>query len=140
MLAAGGWLWRRGERTKDPAKQGRGLIGKMIAKPGPKEAFIVGLLVYGPSLTFVAAIQEVATSKDSVAASIGAIAFVIAITVLFIWLPLVLYLIAPERTGRVLGNFNGWLRSHGHVLAVGALAIGGVVVTIDGILGLTGTI
>jgi hypothetical protein len=135
MLLAGGWLARRGARKPDPAKQGKGIISRMIAKPGPREAFLVGLLVYSPSLTFVAAIQVVATSKDSVAASVGAIAFVIAITVLFVWGPLVLYLLMPERTGRLLRGFNGWLRSHGHLLAVGALLIGGVVLTIDGIIG-----
>lgn len=140
MLLAGGWLARRGARPPDPAKQGKGIISRMIAKPGPKEAFIVGLLVYSPSLTFVAAIQVVATSSESVAATVGAIAFVIVITVVFVWLPLVLYVVTPDRTGRLLGSFNGWLRSHGHVLAVGALAVGGAVLTINGILGVTGVI
>ena len=92
-----------------------------------------------PSLTFVAAVQTVATSKDSVAESVLALILVIAITLLFVWVPFVLYLLMPERTGRVLRAFNAWLRTHGHQILVGALVLGGVVLTIDGILGLTGS-
>ncbi len=138
MLLCGGWLLRRGERKRDPAKQDQGFISRMIARPGPRAAFLVGLVVYSPSLTFVAAVQVVATSNDGIAAAIGAIAFIIAITVIFVWLPLVLYLLMPDRTGRLLGSFNGWLRTHGHVLLVGALLVGGALLTSDGILGLTG--
>ncbi len=65
---------------------------------------------------------------------------IIAITITFVWLPLVLYLLAPERTSRILRNFNEWLRSHGHVLTVGALLVGGVLLTLNGILGVTGVV
>ena len=109
----------------------------MIAQPGPKEAFIVGILVYSPSLTFVAAVQTVATSKDSIAASVLAIVLIVAITLLFVWVPFLLYLLMPDRTGRLLGSFNGWLRTHGHQILVAGLFAAGVIVTIDGIRGLT---
>ncbi len=68
--------------------------------------------------------QTVATSKDSVAAAVLALVLVEAITLLFVWLPFLLYLLMPERTGRVLGSFNAWLRSHGHQILVGALLLG----------------
>lgn len=140
MLAAGGYLRRRGPKVRDPAKQGKGVIARLMAKPGGKAAFIVGVLVYSPSLTFIAAVQVVATSKQSIAGSVLDLAVVIAITITFVWLPFLLYLLAPERTSRTLGNFNGWLRSHGHVLTVGALLVGGALLTLNGILGLTGVV
>jgi Sap, sulfolipid-1-addressing protein len=118
-------------------KQNGGMIARLVARPGPKTAFLVGVIVYSPSLTFVAAVQSVATSNDDVASSVLALAVVIAITLVFVWGPLLLYLLMPDRTGRVLGSFNGWLRAHGHVLLMGALIVGGIVLTIDGILGLT---
>jgi hypothetical protein len=140
MLLVGGYLRRRGPKKKDPAKQNSGLINRMIARPGPKEAFLVGILVYSPSLTFIGAVQTVATSKDDLTDSVLAIALIIAITLLFVWLPFLLYLLAPDRTSRILSSFNGWLRSHGYVLTVGALLIFGVFLTLDGILGLTGVV
>jgi hypothetical protein len=118
-------------------QKGPGLISRMIAQPGPKEAFIVGILVYSPSLTFVAAVQTVATSRDSIAASVLTIFLIVAITLLFVWVPFLLYLLMPERTGRLLGSFNEWLRTHGHQILVGGLFAAGIIVTIDGILGLT---
>jgi Sap, sulfolipid-1-addressing protein len=140
ILAVGLYLRRRGPRGKDPAKQNQGLVARMIARPGPKTAFIVGLLVYGPSLTFVAAVQVVATSREPTVTSVLLLALIIAITVAFVWLPLVLHLFMPDRTGRLLASFNGWLRSHGRLLVVGALIVGGAVLTIDGILGLAGAV
>ncbi len=155
MLLAGVYVLRRGRRKsragqEDAAakagetgqagkagKQNEGMIARLIARPGPKTAFLVGIIVYSPSLTFVAAVQTVATSHDDAASSVLALAIVIAITLAFVWVPLVLYLLMPERTGRVLGAFNAWLRSHGQLLLVGALIAGGVLVTIDGIVGLT---
>jgi hypothetical protein len=139
MLLAAGWLLRRaGRAQKHGARQHQSLVNRMIARPGPKTAFLTGLLVYSPSLTFLAAIEVVATSKASVGASVGAIILVVVITLAFIWLPFGLYLIMPERTSRVLTGFNGWLRAHGQRLLVGALFLAGAVVTADGILGLTG--
>jgi hypothetical protein len=140
ILIAGSYLRRRGPKRPDPAKKDKGLMSRMLARPGTKEAFILGVLVYSPSLTFVAAVQVVATAKQSLIASVLDLAVVIAITIVFVWLPLVLYLLAPARTGRVLTQFNSWLRSHGHVLVVGALLVGGVLLTLNGILGLTGVV
>lgn len=140
ILAVGLYLQRRGPRRKDPAKQDQGLIARMIAHPSRKTAFIVGMLVYGPSLTFVAAVEVVATSRDSTVTSVLLLALIIGITVAFVWLPLVLHLFMPDRTSRLLGNFNGWLRSHGRLLVVGALIVGGALLTIDGILGLVGAV
>ena len=140
ILLGGAYLWRRGPKVPDPAKKDTGMISRLLARPGAKAAFLLGILVYSPSLTFVAAIQVVATSKQSIALSVLDIAIVITITIAFVWLPLVLYLLAPERTGGLMTRFNRWLRSHGHSLAVGALVVGGVLLTINGILGLTGVV
>jgi threonine/homoserine/homoserine lactone efflux protein len=141
LLLAAAFFLRRGKKAPDPAKaakkKDKGLINKMIARPGPKEAFFVGILVYSPSLTFVAAVQTVATSTDSVAESAGVLVLLIVITLLCVWVPYVLYLLAPERTGRILRSFNAWLRTHAHQIVVGALFLGGLVITIDGITGLS---
>jgi hypothetical protein len=140
LLLGGLYLWRRGPRQPDPAKKDKGIISRMLARPGSKEAFIVGVLVYSPSLTFVAAVQVVATARQSIVTSVLDLVVVIGITIVFVWLPLILYLLAPDRTGRLLTRFNAWLRSHGHVIAVGALLVGGVLLTINGILGVTGVV
>jgi Sap, sulfolipid-1-addressing protein len=142
MLLAGVYLKVRGPKRPDPAatRNNKGIIARLTARPAPRTAFIVGLLVYTPSLTFVAAVQAVATARQSLPASVAALVLVIVITVAFAWLPLILYLLAPHQTGRMLSGLDGWLRSHGYVLTVAALLIGGLVLAINGALGLTGLV
>jgi len=140
MLLVGVYLRRRGPKRPEPARKNKGIIPSLISRPGAKTAFIVGVLVYTPSLTFVAAVQAVATAKQSLPASVVALALVIVITVAFAWLPLMLYLLTPDGTARLLRSLERWLRSHGYVLTVAALLIAGVLLTINGILGVAGAV
>jgi hypothetical protein len=140
MMAAGAYLRRRKPKPPDPAKRDKRIISRLLARPRPWAAFIVGLLVYAPSLTFIAAVQVVATSNASIAASVLQTGLVIAITVMFAWLPFVVYLLAPDRTAWVLRACDNWLRTRGYVLAVAGLGIGGVLLALDGVLGLTGVV
>jgi Sap, sulfolipid-1-addressing protein len=140
MLLVGAYLGRRGPKRSEPARKDKGIVPRLISRPGAKTAFFVGLLVYTPSLTFIAAVQAVATAGQGLPASILALTLVTVITVAFAWLPLMLYLLAPDGTTRLLRSLDHGLRSHGYVLTVAALLIAGLVLTINGILGLTGTV
>jgi hypothetical protein len=60
--------------------------------------------------------------------------------VLIVWLPLLTFLVAPEATTRRLAALNGWLRARGRQIAVGALGAGGVILVINGALGLAGAL
>jgi Sap, sulfolipid-1-addressing protein len=149
LLLGAAFLWNRAKRHRAgraggmrgnyrDGNQKEGLMSRVIARPRAKTAFLAGLLVYLPSITFVAAVQVVATSNSGLAQSLAALVFVAVITIALVWLPLMLYLLAPERTGRQLGRVNAWLRRYGQVLLVDALAAAGLILTIGAILGLTG--
>jgi hypothetical protein len=140
MLLVGAYLRRRGAKRPDPAATDKGIITRLISRPGDMTTFIVGVLVYTPGLTFIAAVQAVATAKRSLPASIVLLAVVIGITVACAWMPLILYRLAPDGTARFLRDLDRWLRSHGYLLTVAALFIGGIFLTIDGFLGLTGAV
>lgn len=113
-----------------------GLVSRLTARPRPVTAFLAGLLVFTPSPSFIAAVQVIATAKASVEATVLAMVIVIALTVLLVWLPLIAYLAAPEATTRVLRNANGWLVAHGGTVATWALAVAGVILVVNGALGL----
>jgi hypothetical protein len=140
LLAFGVYFLRRAKKVRGPAKQRQGLISRMIARPAPKTAFIVGVLVYSPSLTFVAAVSAVATASESVKASVVALLLVVVITLVFVWVPLVLYLLAPEQTARLLASVDRWLRAHGKLLLAVAMIAGGALLAVSGILGVTGVV
>ncbi len=87
-----------------------GLVAPLIARPSPVTAFVTGLLIFTPSVTFIA-IQVIATAQASDAGIAAALAIVVGIYVLGVWVPYLLYLIAPEPTTRRLKSFDGWLRA-----------------------------
>jgi Sap, sulfolipid-1-addressing protein len=149
LLLGAAFLWNRARRrhagvaggeggNERQGQQKEGLISRLIARPAARTAFLAGLLVYLPSITFIAAVQVVATSGSNLAHSLVALILVVVISISFVWLPLMLYLLAPDRTGRQLARFNAWLRRYGQALLVDAVAAAGVILTVGGLLGLTG--
>jgi threonine/homoserine/homoserine lactone efflux protein len=113
-----------------------GLVARLTANPSPRTAFLLGLLLFAPSTTFIAAVQVVATANSGVPVTAAAIVVVVILTVLIVWLPLLAYLAFPETTTRSLAAANGWLRKHGRELVIGALWIAGVVLIVNGALGI----
>ena len=130
----------RKPRQPDPARARQGIVSRMIARPAPATAFVVGVIVFGPSLTFLAAVQVIASAEAGVGLTAVAVVVVVVITALLVWLPLVLYLVAPEPTTRRLTAFNGWLRAQATTLIVAVLIVVGAIMIGGGAYGLaTGT-
>ena len=138
MLAAGIFLARRKPKMPDPDKANKGLVSRMIANPAPRSAFAVGLLIFAPGVTFIAALQVIATSKASLETTAIAIIVVVVINVMLVWLPLILHLVAPGLTTRQLTAFNAWLRANGNKILIGVLVVGGAIMVGNGIFGLAG--
>ena len=136
LLAATVVVARRKPRPPDPAKPNQGFVSRMVAEPAPRSAFFVGILVFAPGASFLAAVQVIATSQASVDLTVIALIIVVVINVLLVWLPIVLHLIFPGATTRYLTAFNGWLRAHGKLILICVLvAVGGIMV-FNGIYGL----
>lgn len=136
LLAAGFAVAARKPRQPDPGNPRQGIVSRMVADPAPLSAFAVGLLVFAPGITFIAALQVIATTSADLKLTALAVLVVVVINVILVWLPITLHLIAPKATERYLTAFNGWLRAHGSAVLVGVLvAIGGIMI-FNGIYGL----
>jgi MFS family permease len=117
---------------------GKGIVSRLVSSPAPMTAFVAGVLVFMPALTFIAAIQVIATARAGVPLSALGLVIVIVINVAFVWLPFLAYLAAPGLTTRKLTAFNAWLRARGRILLMLALLVAGAVLAVDGLLGLIG--
>ncbi len=140
LLAVGAVLLVRRPRRR-PADQVKkkkkpGLVSRMIANPSPLSAFCVGILMFAPGVTFLAALQVIATARADIELTTVAVAVAVLIDVVLVWLPLVLFLLWPGLTEHRLKTFNGWLRAHGSALLVGAITVAGVLMVFDGSYGL----
>jgi Sap, sulfolipid-1-addressing protein len=136
LLAAALLMAARKPRPPDPGKPRQGIVSRMVADPAPLSAFAVGLLVFAPGVTFIAALQVIATASADFKLTILAVLVVVVINVLLVWLPITLHLVAPKVTERRLTAFNGWLRSHGSAVLVAVFAAVGGIMIVDGIYGL----
>jgi hypothetical protein len=136
LLVAAGAVAVRKPRQPDPAKARQGIVSRMIANPAPLTAYLVGVIIFGPSLAFLAAVQVIATARASLGLTATALTVVVAIAVLLVWLPLVLYLFAQDLTMRHLVRLNGWLRAHATTIIVAVLAAAGVILVVNGSYGL----
>lgn len=140
LLAVGAVLVVR-HRRRRPADQVSkekkpGLVSRMIASPSPVSAFAVGVLLFAPGVTFLAAVQVIATARADIELTTLAVVITVLIDVALVWLPLVFFLLAPGLTQRQLKAFNGWLRAHGAELLIAAIVVAGALVVFDGSYGL----
>jgi hypothetical protein len=136
LLAAAVVAARRTPRPPDPSKPPKGFVAKLVADPAPLSAFLVGLLIFAPGVSFLAAVQVIATAQASLDLTVLALTIVVVINVLLVWLPILIHLVAPEFATRYLTAFNGWLRGHGKLILICVLvAVGGIMV-VNGIYGL----
>jgi Sap, sulfolipid-1-addressing protein len=129
---------RRQTPPPDPAQPKQGLVSRMSARPAPLSAFLVGVLIFAPGATFLAAVQVIATSQASIELTAIAVIVVVVLNVLLVWVPIVIHLVAPDLATRYLSAFNGWLRAHGRTLLIGGLVIVGAIMVANGIYGLMG--
>lgn len=136
LLVAAFVVAKRRPRPPDPDQPQQGIVSRMVANPAPLSAFLSGILIFAPGLTFLAALQVIATARATVELTAAALIIVVAINVLLVWLPILLHVIAPATTTRYLTAFNGWLRAHGKAIAVGVLAAAGAIMVGNGIYGL----
>jgi len=136
LLAAAVVVARRQPRPPDPDKPPKGIVSKLVADPKPLSAFLVGLLIFAPGVSFLAAVQVIATAQASFDLTAIALIVVVVINVLLVWLPIVIHLVAPEFATRHLTAFNSWLRAHGKLILIGVLAAVGGIMIINGIYGL----
>jgi hypothetical protein len=136
LLGAAVFVAARKPRQPDPAKAQHGLVSRMVAEPGPLSAFLVGLLVFAPGVTFIAALQVIATAQSGPDLTFLAVILVVVINVLLVWLPIMLHLVAPKATERHLKAFNYWIRAHGSTVLMGVLTVAGGIMVFDGIYGL----
>jgi Sap, sulfolipid-1-addressing protein len=136
ILAVGAVVARHRPRPRDPSQPSRGIVARLLASPAPVTAVVAGLVIFTPALTFVAAIQVVATARASPALSAVGLIIVIVIYVASIWLPFLAYLAAPEQTSRRLTAFNEWLLAHGRAVLIIGLLVAGAALAANGTLGL----
>ena len=140
LAAAALLTWRRRSAPDRAARAGRNLVSRLTAQPSPRTAFTAGLIVFAPSLTFLAAVQVVATANISPLLTVVSLLVVVTVCLLLAWLPLLGYLAAPGKATDTLARCNRWVRAHGWEVTVWVLVACGLALVVNGALGLAGVL
>lgn len=131
MLAFSAWLVLR-QRNR-PA--GSSSSGDRRAHEGRVAiAFGVGMAMWLPSATFLAALKQINDSHSGWALTTVYAAICVILVLWILWIPLLLFLFYRERARGLLQRANAWLSEHGLALLAGLTAIFGVLITINGIV------
>jgi len=128
--------WDRRFRRERPAKDGPPADSKAkqyLGRGSARLAFLVGMAFSLPSFYYIAALKDIAdTEGTSPVAFVLILAFnVIQFTLVEV--PLVGYMVAPERTRVAVGSFNEWFRTHLRQIGEVVAAVIGVYLIARGI-------
>jgi hypothetical protein len=132
FMAAAVFLARRRPRPSS----GPSRVSRAASQGGLFAIFVVGLGLYLPSPVYLSALQVVGTTKMSTAAMAVWVVIVVALVLITVEVPVLLFLLAPGWTVPRLQAVNAWLDRNGHTLlwvVVGAI---GLWEFLDGLVGL----
>jgi hypothetical protein len=123
-------------RPPKPKKSGESKVTHAARNGGLIAVLVAGILLYLPSPTYLSALQEVGSSKLSPTATVAWVIIVVAITLITIWVPVLVIVLAPDWSKPKLAALNSWLSRNSRTLLIVVLAVLGVWQIIDGIVGL----
>jgi Sap, sulfolipid-1-addressing protein len=122
------------------------VLGALLAFRPPRErkvrrrremgllgAVLLGGIAGSPSGLYLASLHSVAKGHPG-SVGVALQVFLIAVIVLLMAeIPIVLYIVAPERTAARLETANRWLGAHGRAIAVGVAAVVGTYFVVNGL-------
>jgi hypothetical protein len=121
---------------KPETDAGPSRVTRAIGGSGVLAVFVVGIALYTPSPSYLAALEVVGSSKLGVIAASVWIIIVVVLLLITIEVPILLYWLAPEWTVPKISELNAWLARNGrNVLAI-VLAVLGIWEATRGIVGL----
>jgi hypothetical protein len=112
-------------------------VSRAVSSSGLLATFALGIAMYTPSPTYLAALDEIGGTKMGNAAAVGWVAIVVVLVLITIEIPILLYFTVPAWTVSRLDDLNNWLSRNGRTLLVYVLVVLGVWQIVDGIVGLT---
>lgn len=127
----------RGERRPDrpPGRLARH-ARRLIGDGSLWTAGAVGLGIALPSVDYLAALALIAASGAAAAAQVGALMVFNVVAFALVEIPLLCYLVAPERTRATLSVINEWVRTRGRYGVCALMAAVGCVLLVVGIAGM----
>ncbi|BCI78489.1 hypothetical protein MTY66_01140 [Mycolicibacterium sp. TY66] len=121
----------KGKDRELPAWLSRLLDGRSLWVAG-----VAGLGIALPSVDYLAALAVIAAANLEAGVRMGALVTFNVVAFSLVEIPLLAYLIAPQRTRTAMSNLHNWIRARQRHEVAGLLAVVGVVLVAAGALGI----
>jgi hypothetical protein len=136
----------RGARIRERRRKGRSpdevepkkqsLPERMLSSGSPRVTFAVGVLLTFPGASYLAALNRMADLDAPAAPTVLLVVGFCVVQLTLLEVPLVGYVLAPERTQEGVVRFRAWLARNGRRGAAIAAATIGVLLIVRGVIGL----
>jgi hypothetical protein len=123
---------RRSRKDKPEDKQNKRIHEGRVAV-----AFGLGLVMWLPSPTYLAALKQIQDTHSGWALTTLYAAVAVVLVLWILEIPVILFLLFREPARRHLGTTNAWLKQHGVALLAALTAVAGAGILIKGIIQLT---
>jgi hypothetical protein len=109
---------------------------RAIGHDSLKVAFGLGVVLDLPSVWYLIALKDIVNGSYSAVEEVLLILMFNVIMFALIEVPLIAYLVAPERAAGIVAGFNAWIRSHGRQIMETVAATFGVYLVVKGVVAL----
>ncbi|KUI24960.1 hypothetical protein AU196_06585 [Mycobacterium sp. IS-1742] len=138
LVATGVWGRGRGATSLSQSRFGplATRVRQLVNGGSPWTAGVAGLGIALPSVDYLAALALIVASGAATTVQLGALVVFNVVAFALVEIPLLCYLVAPERTRAALSALYEWLRAQGRRGVGVLLAVVGVVLLGAGLAGL----
>lgn len=140
LVATGVVRVRRSDGNTDQAERKSGMLAtrtrQVLNGRSLWTAVVAGLGIALPSVDYLAALALIAAASATVATQISALLLYNVVAFALVEIPLICYLLAPERTRATMSALHDWLRARGRQEVATLLAVVGCVLLAAGLVGL----
>ena len=130
--------WRTRHPRRRPKEAGPSWAERRLDRANAAVAFVIGAAINLPGPFYVLALGEIANGPYDSLASLGLILLFNAIMFTLLEVPLVGYLVRPERTAEQVGRLSIWLNANGLRIMGALIGLVGVSLVVQGIAAAAG--
>ena len=106
--------WReRRKKEKEGAEKGPSRVERILGRGSARASFLAGVVLTFPGVTYLAALHRLDELNYATVPTILIILGFNAMILILLEIPLIAYLLAPERTVVVVEDFKSWLSRNG---------------------------
>jgi hypothetical protein len=124
------------EARREAGKPTESLPLRLLGKGDPRVTFVVGAALSFPGVSYLDALVHMHKLKATTAVTVLLVVAFCVVQLLFLELPLLGYVFAPDRTQGAVTRFKAWMASRGRTAAVIGATVLGAWLVVRGVISL----